>query len=957
MAQPTTTAILARGSSGPTVFALNEVLRQLPGQPIFSTEHDKEEFGAATETALRSWQAGCGLVADGIAGPLTLMTLDVLPLEPSEVTITAELVTQLLPRAKESSISRYLPYLNAALLFFHCTEPELLAAALAIIRVEAEGFVPMAELPSHLNTQPGMAPFSGYESRRKIGNTRLGDGALYRGRGFLQLVGRKGYEDLGHRLGIPLAENPDLGCAPEVAASALASTIDNCRNELILALSQGELKKARELINGESDGLELFRTTYTRAIEHFVLPRILVGATAPAPVTAAEQRAAANVNSDPADLRDRLYTPPPRSLPEVYPGNNEVKEFIPKYKAAGLILDQGREGACTGFGLACVINYLRWRGAGMPDQLESVSPRMLYHFARRYDEYEGENYEGSSCRGALKGWYHNGVCLESTWRYHPGGQTFLPQPGWERESTETTLGIYYRIATNSITDLQAAIHEVGAIYVSAYTHRGWETVGNIASPPSSHAGLPVISYSGVPSRRGGHAFALVGFNRQGFVVQNSWSSRWGAAGFATLTYEDWLAHAMDAWVAAMGVPGVLADRVATSRPSATVASSWFTNPESWWDTETAYRHSVVFGNNGRVHRYDQIDGLSRSLQHQACLLPDAWFRNNASKKKRLVLYAHGGLNSEDGAIARAKAMGRYFLANDCYPIFLVWKSGLGESIGNILADQLTRDDEVRAQAVGGWFSDALSDPLIEKTIGRPLARPLWSEMKENAMLATENGRGGHLLVTALRSLASSWGEQLEIHLMGHSAGSILLGRLLDTLAAHGLIDKVASTHLYAPACTVAFANRHYAVQKSIMKNLYIDILSDDREQEDNVAQIYRKSLLYFVSNALEADPRTPLLGMEKVFQSRTASWDGSSTTAENLANWQNGVEQARLDKRLKIHKEMTITTRRASGQARMQTAKTSHGGFDNNTEVVERSLKRITGYKILPLAVDDLVGF
>ena len=58
---------------------------------------------------------------------------------------------------------------------------------------------------------------------------------------------------------------------------------------------------------------------------------------------------------------------------------------------------------------------------------------MLYKFARRYDEYEGENYDGSSCRGALKGWYHNGVYIESKWPY-AAGENALPVAGWDTDS-------------------------------------------------------------------------------------------------------------------------------------------------------------------------------------------------------------------------------------------------------------------------------------------------------------------------------------------------------------------------------------------------------------------------------------------------------------------------------------------------------------------------------------------
>ena len=77
------------------------------------------------------------------------------------------------------------------------------------------------------------------------------------------------------------------------------------------------------------------------------------------------------------------------------------------------ILAQGEEGACTGFGLAAVINLLnRERG-----NRALVSPRMLYEMAKLHDEWPGEEYAGSSCRGAIKGWYNMGVCRDSKWPY------------------------------------------------------------------------------------------------------------------------------------------------------------------------------------------------------------------------------------------------------------------------------------------------------------------------------------------------------------------------------------------------------------------------------------------------------------------------------------------------------------------------------------------------------------
>lgn len=947
--------LLMRGNVGKEVAELKQALCKAlgAGAVAYPDLLAGDEFNVDTETALRAWQSSVGLVADGIAGPRSLSALGISPHVQMAVGVDVALVCKLFPFTRTSNIARNLPYVTAALAAFGLTEANMIGTALGTIRAETEGFVPIAELPSHFNTLPGQAAFSAYE--HKLGNKNSGDGGRYRGRGFVQLTGRDNYERYGKVLDIPLADNPDSACAPEVAACLLAAFLDANRERLSKALDRDDLKAARKVVNGGSHGLERFSETYRLAQAAWAnAAQPLVGAKAKAAAPVAARRAALTVTPDLTDLRDRPYMPPPRSLPQEFPADGDIKHFMGAYTRAGLILDQGQEGACTGFGLACVINYLRWRSAGMPKKFESVSPRMLYKFARRFDEYEGENYDGSSCRGALKGWYRNGVCLESNWPYAAGDDA-LPTAGWDKDAIERTLGVYYRIDPQAITDLQAAILEVGAIYVSSYTHKGWDNVKTGAKSPTSHAALPAIDYDGNPSRSGGHAFALVGFNRTGFVIQNSWGEKWGAGGFAVIGYADWMAHAMDVWVAAMGVPGVVSGRLASGgKGKSGAASAAHTN---WWDETMAYQHSVVLGNNGRVDRFDKLDGVTRTLQNQACVLPDAWFRQSPHEKKRLVIYAHGGLNSEGDAIKRAQAMGRYFLGNGCYPLFLVWKSGLLESLGNILSDKANAGAAGMAGAIGDWVTDKITDPVIEKAIGRPFARPLWSEMKENAELAAESGRGGDLLTDALRSLAGSWGDKFELHLMGHSAGSIVLGRLLGNLAQKNLTASVKSVHLYAPACTVAFANRHYAPQADIMNRLHLDILGDQCEQDDNVAYVYQKSLLYFVSNALEADLRMPILGLENVYNPRYSDWDGSSSAAEALTNWRNAVEISKLNERLTIHKEEKIVTRRGNDAGlQKKTENASHGGFDNNVEIIGKTLERITG-ATLELPVDDLVGF
>jgi predicted chitinase len=53
---------------------------------------------------------------------------------------------------------------------------------------------------------------------KMLGNTQVGDGEKFKGRGFIQITGRYNYKMAGDALGLPLEENPELAEDPEVAA-------------------------------------------------------------------------------------------------------------------------------------------------------------------------------------------------------------------------------------------------------------------------------------------------------------------------------------------------------------------------------------------------------------------------------------------------------------------------------------------------------------------------------------------------------------------------------------------------------------------------------------------------------------------------------------------------------------------------------------------------------------------
>lgn len=553
------------------------------------------------------------------------------------------------------------------------------------------------------------------------------------------------------------------------------------------------------------------------------------------------------------------------------------------------ILNQHSEGACTGFALAAAIN-LQNRLVGKDVQ---VSPRMLYEMAKRHDEWPGERYPGSSLRGAIHGWKNMGVCTEDGWPYYVNparrGELTVERA---MEARNNSLGAYYRLRPE-VADYHAAINEAGVVVCSSKVHKGWE------QPVNGTIKLQV-------GEIGGHAFAIVGYNKAGFWVQNSWGDDWGDKGLALWTYPDWIGNVMDGWVFRPALP---TPEIFGLRPKNALLVGAAEQTPAERRKKASPRRDEIMGHFVHIDDGEYAEN-GRYWSSRNDVMETVRKLAGNDKYEHVLIYGHGGLNSPAASARRIAAMKNVFRDNGIYPYHIMYDTGLVDE----LKDVIFRKTEQAGERIGG-AADWL-DTVVEKLVSKP-GTLIWEEMKRGAANAFSRAGAGtetlKIFLDAVRKQPPK--NRKHIHLVGHSTGGVLFAHLLSALSRHKI--TIESCHLLAPACTMALYEDTYLPTLNgdrtlQFKRMNIYNLKDELERDDTVGSevLYRKSLLYLVSNAFENGKGKPLLGMEK-FKDQIKT-----------AGKQPGVFYS-------------------NGVSGNQTRSTTHGGFDNDPVTLNHVLRNI----------------
>lgn len=173
----------------------------------------------------------------------------------------------------------------------------------------------------------------------------------------------------------------------------------------------------------------------------------------------------------------------------------------------GVILDQGREGACVGFGWTAealstpVAVDLKRLKADAPDDPTAFA-HAIYQRAKVIDDYPGEDYEGTSVLAGAKALQELGLIKEYRWCF-------------------------------TIEDVIDALLTKGPVVLGIYWYD---------SMYGTNDGILDVSGEIV----GGHCITAVGFKlakdsvtgEDTIILQNSWGYSWGTWGLAEIRVRD-----------------------------------------------------------------------------------------------------------------------------------------------------------------------------------------------------------------------------------------------------------------------------------------------------------------------------------------------------------------------------------------------------------------------------------
>lgn len=195
------------------------------------------------------------------------------------------------------------------------------------------------------------------------------------------------------------------------------------------------------------------------------------------------------------------------------------KEKIDFSSEIGAIGDTGPEGTTVGFAIAYAIQAAVYEKT---KKIVKISARGIYVLAKKYDEWSGEDYEGTSVTGGLQAMREVGAYLEADWPY---SDKEIPEP-----ETKPAYKISGYSELKGIEQILNALRRKKVVITTIQ-------VTDDFNKTDKNGGVTVK----LPLRIiGGKAISIVGYNAETalFKFANDWGTSWGVNGFGFIKDTD-----------------------------------------------------------------------------------------------------------------------------------------------------------------------------------------------------------------------------------------------------------------------------------------------------------------------------------------------------------------------------------------------------------------------------------
>ena len=216
-----------------------------------------------------------------------------------------------------------------------------------------------------------------------------------------------------------------------------------------------------------------------------------------------------NVVPSAFDVHDIILTSESKEIPEVY--------YIPD-KLLGGVKDQGAEGACSAYVAASIKEnqerlQIGYKAKFSPDFVYSMrsmkprpgmTPRETFEIRKNYGILPARYWK---IKYAKDGIPPTALGIASNFKIKDYGRV------------ETIKAMKENLITNGVSYM--------ALPVYSYNEEFWKQ--NVGDVP-----------------KGGHAIAVIGYNKEGFILRNSWGLSWGDKGHTVFPFDDW-DIAWEAW--------------------------------------------------------------------------------------------------------------------------------------------------------------------------------------------------------------------------------------------------------------------------------------------------------------------------------------------------------------------------------------------------------------------------